>query len=203
MLFGLGRVIILRVASAEKDPWLVKVLTLALILHLLCAPLQVFVVDHLYHGIADWTRYTHQGALLAPNFRHFNFTLAGADVRQIVNDGSVSIATGIVMAIVGVNLIGTFLVFSWLSFIGAIFFYRAFTTTFPGANHHRYAVVLFFLPSQIFWTSDVSKESIMMFALGSDGLRGGKAPGSPAGRDRTHHPRGQRSATTSGRTSCC
>ncbi len=166
LLFGLGRMIIQRVAHAEQDPWLLKVLTIALAVHLLSAPLQIWVVDHVYHGIADWTRYTHVGATLAPNFRHFDFSLAGANVRQIVNDGSVSIATGIVMAIVGINLTATFLVFSFLSFIGAICFYRAFTTTFPRANTHRYAVLVFFLPSLVFWTSDVSKESIMMLGLG-------------------------------------
>ena len=42
----------------------------------------------------------------APNFRHLNFTTAGANVRQIINDGSVSISTGIVMAIVGVERTG-------------------------------------------------------------------------------------------------
>jgi hypothetical protein len=165
-LFGLGRLVIRRVAAAENNPWLVRILTAALILHLLAAPTQIFVVDHVYHGVADWTRYSHQGALLAPNFRSFNFTTAGANVRQIVNDGSVSIAAGIVMAIVGVNLTATFLVFSWLSFIGSIFFFRAFSLTFRGADPRRYALMLFFLPSLIFWTADVSKESIMMFALG-------------------------------------
>lgn len=166
LLFGLGRAIILRVAHAEQNPWLVKVMTAALILHLLSAPAQIWVVDHVYHGIADWTRYTHVGSALAPNFRHFDFSLATANVRQIVNDGAVSIADAIVMSIVGINLVATFLVFSFLSFIGSVFFFRAFTTTFPGANHRRYALVLFFLPSLIFWTSDVSKESIMTFALG-------------------------------------
>src|SRR5271166_5672577 len=145
VLFGIGRVIVLRVAHAEQNPWLVRVLTIALVVHLLAAPAQIWVVDHIYHGIADWTRYTHVGAVLAPNFRHFDFSLAGANVRQIVNDGSVSIATGIVMAIVGINLTATFLVFSFLSFVGAIFFYRAFTTTFPRADTRRYALLLFFL----------------------------------------------------------
>ena len=166
ILFGLGRMVIQRIAFAERNPWLVKILTIGLLLHLLAAPTQIFVVNHVYHGIADWNRYVHQGALLAPNFRHFNFTTAGANVRQIVNDGSVSIATGIVMALVGVNQLATFLVFSWLSFIGSIFFFRAFTLTFRGADPRRYALMLFFLPSLIFWTADVSKESIMMFALG-------------------------------------
>jgi hypothetical protein len=166
ILYGVGRMIILRVAVAEGNPWLVRIMTIGLVLHLVAAPTQIFVVDHVYHGVADWTRYTHQGSILGGNFRHFNFTTAGANVRQIINDGSVSIATGIVMALVGTNLMATFVVFSWLSFVGAIFFYRAFSLTFRGANDHRYALMLFLLPSLIFWTADVSKESIMMFALG-------------------------------------
>jgi hypothetical protein len=166
ILFGLGRVILQRVAFAEDNPWLAKILTISLLLHLLAAPAQIYVVNHFYHGIADYIRYVHQGALLAPDFRHFNFSLANANVRQIVNDGSVSIATGIVMAIVGVNQLATFLVFSWLSWIGAIFFFKAFSLTFAGSDHKRYARLLFFFPSLIFWTADVSKESIMMLALG-------------------------------------
>lgn len=174
LLFALGRFIIKRVAYAEANPWLVNVLTISLVLHLLAAPGQVFVVDHFYHGIADWNRYVHQGALLSPDFRHFNFTTQNADVRQIVNDGSVSIAAGIVMAIVGVNLMATFLVMSFLSFLGALFFYRAFTLTFAGGDHRRYALMLFLLPSLIFWTADVSKEALMMLALGLVAFGGAK-----------------------------
>ncbi len=174
VLFGLGRLIIKRVAEAEHSEWLVRIMTIGLVLHLLAAPAQIFVVQNVYHGIADWTRYTHQGAILAPNFHRFDFTLAGANLRQIVNDGSVSIATGIVMAIVGVNLAATFLVFSWVSWVGTVFFYRAFTLTFEGAEHRRYALMLFFLPSLIFWTADVSKESIMMLSLGLVAYGGAK-----------------------------
>ncbi|MGA3148532.1 MAG: hypothetical protein ABSF33_13815 [Acidimicrobiales bacterium] len=174
VLFGLGRLIIKRVAFAENNQWLVRIMTIGLVLHLIAAPTQIFVVEHVYGGIADWTRYTHQGAILAPNFHRFDFTLAGANLRQIVNDGSVSIATGIVMAIVGVNLTATFLVFSWLSWVGCVLFYRAFTLTFAGADHRRYALMLFFLPSLIFWTADVSKESIMMLSLGLVAYGGAK-----------------------------
>lgn len=165
ILFALGRMIIQRVAFAEASPWLVRVMVISLILHLLAAPAQIFVIDHFYHGIADWSRYTHQGSILAPNFRRFNFTFAGADLRGIVNDGSVSITTGIVMALVGANDLATFLVFSWFSFIGAILFFRAFSLTFPGVDHRRYAYLVFLYPSLIFWTADASKEAIMTFGL--------------------------------------
>jgi len=163
-----SRPIIAWVVEKEHNPWLLRILTWSLVIHLLAAPAQIFVVDHFYHGVADWIRYDTQGSILAPNFRTFNFTLAGANVRGIVNDGSVSIFAGVVMAIVGVNQLATFLVFSWLSWLGTILFYRAFTLTFPEAvrGHRRYAYLVFFLPSTIFWTADVSKESIMTISLG-------------------------------------
>ena len=109
---------------------------------------------------------TPRGQLLANGFRHFDFSLAPANLRGIVSDGSVSIVAGVVFAIVGVNQAGAFLVFSFLSFIGIIFFYRAFTLTFSGAGSHRYGYLIFFLPTLLFWTSDVSKEALMIFLLG-------------------------------------
>ena len=171
-LYALGRVVIGRVAV--NDPWLTKALTACLVLHLLCAPLQIWVVDHIYGGIADYTRYDTQGAVLAEGFRHFNFSLAPAHLQGIVSDGSVSIVAGVVFAIIGVNQLGAFFVFSWLSFIGIIFFYRAYTTTFGGAGRRRYGYLIFFLPTLLFWTADVSKEAIMTFLLGMTAYGGAR-----------------------------
>ena len=165
-LFALGRVVIGRVAPLESNPWLYKALTVCLVLHLIGAPVQIWVVDHLYGGIADYNRYDSQGAVLAEGFRHFNFSLAPAGLKGIVSDGSVSIVAGVVFAIIGVNQLGAFLIFSWLSFIGIVFFYLAFTTTFGGAGSRRYGYLIFFLPTLIFWTSDVSKEAMMTFLMG-------------------------------------
>lgn len=166
VLFAITRPIIKRVAIAEAKPWLVGILTASLILHLLAAPAQIYVVDHLYHGVADWIRYDSKGASLAPGFRHFNFSIDQANLGGIVNNGSVSIAAGIVFMFVGVNQVAGFLVFSWLAFLGTILSFRAFSLTFAGADSRRYAYLLFFFPSIIFWTADVSKESIMMLSLG-------------------------------------
>jgi hypothetical protein len=166
-LFAIGRVIIRRTTKAEGgDPWLAKALTICLILHLIFAPLQIWVVDHLYGGIADYTRYDSQGAVLASGFRHFDFSLAPAQLRGIVGDGAVSIVAGVVFAVIGLNQVGAFLVLSFLAFIGVLYFYRAFTLTFSGIGNRRYGYLVFFLPSLLFWTSDVSKETIMVFLLG-------------------------------------
>jgi hypothetical protein len=72
----------------------------------------------------------------------------------------------VVFTLIGSNQAGAFLVFSFLSFIGVMYFYRAFTLTFSGAGNRRYGYLVFFLPTLLFWTSDVSKEAIMIFLLG-------------------------------------
>jgi len=155
-----------RVGRGDAYPGLTTVIVASAVLHLLCAPAQIFVVDHFYAGISDWLRYDHQGALLAANWRAGQFTLAGTGIHRILGDGAVSIFGGAIMTIVGPNQLAAFFVSSWLAFVGTVFFYRAFAVTFPEANRRRYALLLFFFPSLLFWTADVSKEAVMTLALG-------------------------------------
>ena len=166
VLFAVSLPIARRVARSDGDPRLVTLLMIALVLHFLGGPAQILVDNHVYHGVSDFTGYVHQGATLSQNFRSFHFTIHGAGLRSVLGDGSVSIAAGVVFSLVGVNEVAAFFVFAWFSWLGSIFFYRAFTLTFPEGGHRRYALMLFLLPSILFWTSDVSKEAIMMLALG-------------------------------------
>ena len=135
-------------------------------MHLLCAPAEIFVVDHIYHGVADYNRYVFQGTNLANNIRAGHFTFAGTGITKILDDGLVSIYSSVVLTVVGPNKLAEFLIFAFFSFIGDICFYRAFSITFPGANKRRYAYMLFFMPSLLFWTADASKEAIMTVSLG-------------------------------------
>jgi hypothetical protein len=167
ILYVLGILVIRRVTEAENGgDWLRKAMTVCLILHLVGAPLQIWIVNHLYGGIADFNRYDSQGAALAGGFRHFDFGIPPGVVGGIVSNGAVSIVAGVVFAIVGTNQAAGFLVMSWLAFIGIVFFYRAFTVTFNGKGNRRYGYLVFFLPSLILWTSDISKEAMMTFLLG-------------------------------------
>jgi len=155
-----------RRGRAEGDPRLVTLLMIGLFLHFLAGPAQIFVDNHAYHGVADFSGYVHQGATISRNFLSFHFTTQGSGARGLIGDGSVSIYAGVVFSLVGVNELASFFVFAWFSWLGTIYFYRAFCLTFPESEHRRYALMLFLLPSLLFWTSDVSKESVMMLALG-------------------------------------
>ena len=154
-----------RLAREDRDPRLYRIVMVSVALHLIAAPTQIYVVNHYYHGITDFNRYVNQGAILAPRFRSFNFSLAGTN-QKFLGAGSISVFTGMVMAVVGSNKLAAFFVFGWFAFIGTLGFFRAYAITFPGADHHRYAMMIFFLPSLIFWTAGASKEAVMYISIG-------------------------------------
>ena len=142
-LFALGRVIIGRVAPPESNPWLYKALTVCLVLHLIGAPVQIWVVDHLYGGSPTQPIRLPRGSA---GERFSTFRLLAGTGRSpwhcLGRFGEHRGGRG--FAIIGVNQLGAFLVFSWLSFIGILFFYLAFTTTFGAAGSRRYGYLIFF-----------------------------------------------------------
>lgn len=154
------------VAKKEGDPRFVKLLMISLALHLLCAPAQIWVVDHIYNGVADYNAYVNRGAALAQNLRGGTFSFANTNITGYTGDNLVYIASGVVQTILGVDKLAEFIFFSGLAFLGEVGFLRAFSVTFPEVQPRRYAILLFFLPSLLFWTADISKETIMTFALG-------------------------------------
>jgi hypothetical protein len=154
------------VAKVQRDNRFVKILMWSLVLHILCAPMQIWVVDHLYGGIADYNGYLGKGASLATNLRAGHFTFAGTRINGYTEDNLVDIVSGIAQTILGINKLAEFVFFSFVAFLGEIAFFRAFAVTFPEVNPRRYAFMLFFLPSMLFWTADISKETVMTISLG-------------------------------------
>ena len=72
----------------------------------------------------------------------------------------------------GPNRVTAYVVFTFLSFVGALFFYRAAVSAVPELDRHRYALLLFYLPSLLFWPSTIGKEAWMIFFLGLAALGG-------------------------------
>ena len=204
VLFLVTRPIARKVADREGDQRLYGLLMVAVAAHLAFSGVQLWVVDHIYHGITDYTRYIDQGASLARRYDKFNFSTAGIQPPvAILGQGSVSIAAGVVMAIIGVNKLGLFFVFSWFAFLATLGFFRAFCVTFPEGDRRRYALMVFFLPSLLFWTAGISKETMMYLSLGIAASGASRISGAPSAAEPCSSWPGPSSGSTSGPRSCC
>ena len=157
--------LLLRFARNEADPRVGRILVFALVLKLLMAVPRYYMVAVLYET-GDSFRYADTGKELRLAFLQGDFTLAALGSDRRTGTQFVEIVTGVVYTLIGPSFIGGFVFFSWLSFWGLFFFYRAFRAGIPDGDASRYAVLLFFLPSMLFWPSSIGKEAWMTLVLG-------------------------------------
>jgi hypothetical protein len=152
-----------RQSERERDRRLFWLLAFALVLKLGAGLVADYVAFDVYGGSADAADYHRQGVEVAERFRAGNFD-PGMD--KVTGSQFPILLNGIIYTITGPTRLGGFLVHAWLGFLGLFFFYRAFVIAVPDGRRRSYARLLFFLPSQIFWSSLIGKDSWMVFALG-------------------------------------
>ncbi len=152
-----------RTARAENDRTIGRLIMIACGLKLVGAIVRYFVTFSLY-GSGDADGYHAIGTRLAPMFRQGDFAVEIG--RRVIGTGFIDLVTGGVYAITGASKLAGYFVFSWLGFLGLYCFYRAFRLAFPDGDGRRYAYLVFFMPSLLFWPSSIGKESWMMLTLG-------------------------------------
>ncbi|MFI6445811.1 hypothetical protein [Kitasatospora sp. NPDC050543] len=168
-LMAVGTPVLARIAAANPERDVFRLLMLAMALKLFCAFPRYLMAFVLYGGAADAKMYHQRGSRLAEYLDHTDLlsgTLQYDLGMKVAGTGFVVIITGVVYAITGPSLVGGFLVFSWLGFWGLLLFWRAVQIAFPEADSRRYAKLVFFLPSLLFWPSSIGKDAWMMFCLG-------------------------------------
>ena len=160
-----------RQASRERDPALLWILVAALVLKLGGAMVRYYVGFTVYEGFVDARMYHEHGTELAMKFRagEFDTGLAGSTGTDFIR-----LLTGIIYTVTGPSIYAGFLIYSWLAFWGMFLLYRAFTIAIPGGIRHSYALLLFFLPSMLYWPSSIGKEAWMLFTLGLAALGGAR-----------------------------
>ena len=154
-------------AARHDGPAMGRLVMVAAGVKVVVAPvLRYWMAYSLYGGLTDSADYHQAGVILAPLFRHGIYRNLG----QISGTRFLEILTGQVYAFIGPTLSGGFMVFSWFSFIGCYLFYRAFRTAYPEGDGRRYALLVFFFPTMLFWPSSVGKEAFMILCLGAAAL---------------------------------
>ena len=75
--------------------------------------------------------------------------------------------TGVTYYLFGQNLVGAFLIFGLVAFIGSYFWYRALVDAVPFVNRRLFFIFMMFAPSIVFWPSSLGKEALMQLGLGA------------------------------------
>lgn len=155
------------VARKEQDPWLYRVLFWALLAHMAFAMLRFFFIFVIYNGQGDAGIYHEAGATFARHFRD------GEPIHPIpivenfpVESQRIGDVVGVLYSITGPSVYAGFLFFSYICFWGQVLVVRAFKAAVPEGDYRRFAVLVLFLPSLLFWPASIGKEALMIGCLG-------------------------------------
>ncbi len=165
VLIAVSRPILLRYSKGDLTPGIGKILVFALLLKLAATIPRYYMVAVMY-GTGDSLRYHDTAGRLREAFLASDFSLTQLGTDSRTGTQFIEIVNGIVYVIIGPSIISGFLFFSWLSFWGLFFFYKAFRVGVADGDSRRYALLLFFLPSMLFWPSSIGKEAWMTLCLG-------------------------------------
>lgn len=157
--------VLLRFARNEPDPRIFRILVAALVLKLLAALPRYYMVAFTYER-GDSFRYADTASVLRQGFMRGDFDLTALGTDSRTGTQFIEIVTGVVYTLIGPSFVGGYIFFSWLCFWGLFYFYRAFRVAIPDGDQIRYAALLFFLPSMLFWPSSIGKEAWMTLVLG-------------------------------------
>jgi hypothetical protein len=164
VLLALSLPVLALALREESDSVVMAIVFGGLALKLLTAVPRYWMSFVLYDGSADASMYAEVGAVVSRQFRRFDFDI---DIGgPVLGTGFLVIVTGVVFAFIGPTTLGGYVFFSWLGFWGLFCFYKAFKTALPDADLRRYCLLLFLVPSLLFWPSSIGKDTWMLLCLG-------------------------------------
>jgi hypothetical protein len=163
-LAGISAPLLISALRKEDDRFIRVLMPVGLVAACVTGIARLYVTTaayNVYGGLPDPARYHSEGADYAAQFRNGDFTL---ETSNILSSEFVDLATGCIYTITGTTLVGGYLVYSWIAYWGIFLCYRAFRVAV--VDHRRYAVLIFGLPSTLFWSCGIGKEAWMMLGIG-------------------------------------
>ena len=163
-LFILAVLIPLAFLSA-REPFLREVVIVGLFFKVATTATFLFMGYVIYDGAADMIIYYRIGRYIADVYNstgQLQFAQpAWFGVQFIYN------VTGLLFILVGSSVVVGAVCFSLLAFVGQYLMYRAFAIAYPEGDRRMAAVLLFLLPSIVYWTSAIGKDALAVFFIGS------------------------------------
>lgn len=162
---GSGAVLTWLVARRTETTGITRIIVAGWFAKLMGTLARFYVLQILYDGTGDANRYSSVGASVAEMLRSGEVAWHRPGAR-VVGTAFVEYVTGVVFTVTGPSTLGGFVVFSALGFVGTFLLYRAACIAAPQVDARMFALLLFFLPSMVFWPSSLGKETLMLLAIG-------------------------------------
>lgn len=149
--------------ATEADArWLPALLTLAYAAKVVGALIRHYAVTVVYQS-GDALGYHRIGLELAEQWRAF---LVPTAPGGSAGTRFVQLVTGLFYVPAEPSLFVGGLVFATLGFLGMVALYAAFRRAVPNQMLRRYGLLLFFLPSMLYWPATIGKEALMLLFIG-------------------------------------
>lgn len=165
--FGLCVVPILgRVAREEGEPRMATVLVAALLAKYVFTLARYFTIMVIYDGSGDAGLYHDIAVLLSDSYRRGVFIFELPGYNRGPETIRIAAILGFFYAIFGISRYAGFFFFTTICFGGQVLMWRALRRAVPEADSFRYALMVFFWPSLLFWPSSIGKDALMVGAIG-------------------------------------
>ncbi|KGN34710.1 hypothetical protein N802_01105 [Knoellia sinensis KCTC 19936] len=164
-------ILIWRVASREPGRWLGAVMAGAFAAKMVGTLVRYYVAYVVYDGATDAERYNLAAAF---QYRTWRQGVVTWDLSNARGTQYMELITTAVYTVIGPTTLAGFFVFASFAFWGVYLLYRAFRVALPGGDHRRYALLVFLLPSFLYWPSSIGKESWILLFVGVTALGAAK-----------------------------
>lgn len=171
ILIALNLIGIRAATAGQPDRWLSGLMVIAFAAKMLGALTRYVVAYAVYDRASDAERYNVFASHNYEAWRagHMDLSLSFGTGTQNMEQ-----FTTLLYTVIGPSPIVGFAVYASLAFWGVYLLYRAFALAVPEGDHRRYAVLIFFLPSMLYWPSSMGKEAWLLLFIGVTALGAAK-----------------------------
>jgi hypothetical protein len=150
---------------SRGDRFLRRVMVVGLLCKFVACAASLYLAFYVYNGSADALSYATAGRIIATRF------LSSGEwtvLHPIWSSNFIRMATGNLFIVTGPSLAVGSVVFSLIAFWGQYLSYRAFCNAVSAAPEDRRlaAMLIFLLPSLVFWSASIGKDSLAAFFIG-------------------------------------
>jgi hypothetical protein len=150
--------------TSAGDRFMAEVMFVGFLLKLAAVSTFMFTVTTVYEGAADLFLYFDRGRQIVNDF---SLTGSWTVLHPFYGTNFTIMQTSWLVFVFGPTFQGLMIISATLSFWGQYLFYRSFCIAFPRGLHRLAAIVMFFVPSIVFWTSAIGKDSVTFFFMGA------------------------------------